>query len=63
VTVAAATPVVAGSGTGSYRGIGGNLHMTATIDEVDAAKPVCNSTSKPLAQVILLTGSGKVSFG
>jgi hypothetical protein len=57
----AAFPVVAGSGTGSYRGISGSFTMTVTIDEVDV-KPVCNGTSKFLSQVILLAGAGSVSF-
>ena len=54
-------PVVAGSGTGSYRGISGRFTVTVTIDEVEV-KPVCDGTSKFLSQVILLTGSGTVSF-
>jgi hypothetical protein len=57
----AAAPVVTGSGTGAYRGISGSFRMTVRIDEVDA-KPVCNGTSRFLSQVILLTGSGTVSF-
>jgi len=61
ISVTAAFPVVAGSGTGSYRGIGGSFAVAATIDEVDA-KPVCHGTSKFLSQVILLAGSGTVSF-
>jgi hypothetical protein len=60
VTVAAAAPIVAGSGTGSYRGIGGGFSMTATIDEVDA-QPVCNGRGKFLSQVILMVGSGTIS--
>jgi hypothetical protein len=44
-----------------YRGIGGSFTVTGTIDEVDV-KPVCNGTSKFLSQVILLAGSGTVSF-
>ena len=61
ITVSAPAPVVAGSGTGSYRGISGAFTMTATIDEVDV-KPVCNGTSKFLSQVILLAGTGTVSY-
>ena len=60
VTAAAAAPVVAGSGTGLYRGISGSFSMTATIDEVDA-RPVCNGTGKFLSQVILMVGSGAIS--
>jgi hypothetical protein len=60
ITVTAATPIVAGSGTGLYTGIGGTLTASATIDEVDV-KPVCNGTSRFRAQVILITGSGTVT--
>ncbi len=60
ITVTAATPIVAGSGTGMYRGIGGTLTASATIDEVDV-KPECNGTSPFRAQVILITGSGTVT--
>jgi hypothetical protein len=54
-------PVVAGSGTGAYRGISGSFTVTVTIDEVDV-KPVCNGTSAFLAQVALIAGPGTVSF-
>lgn len=56
----APAPIVAGSGTGAYRGIAGTFSMTVTIDEVDV-KPVCNGTSAFLAQVILMDGTGTVS--
>jgi hypothetical protein len=56
--VTAATPIVAGSGTGSYRGISGSITMTITIGEVDKTH-----TNGPfLAQLIFLTGSGRVSL-
>jgi len=61
ITVSAPAPVVAGSGTGSYRGITGDFTLTVKIDEVDV-KPVCNGTSKFLSQVILLDGTGRVSY-
>jgi len=61
ITATGAVPVVAGSGTGLYQGISGSFAMAVTIDEVDA-KPVCDGTGKFLAQVILLTGAGTVSF-
>ena len=54
-------PVVAGSGTGAYRGISGSFTVTVTIDEVDV-KPVCDGTSAFLAQVVLIAGPGRVSF-
>lgn len=59
---AAATPVVAGSGTGSYRDITGSISMTLTIDEVDT-KPCPGGTSKFISQLIVLAGSGTVSVG
>lgn len=55
------TPVVPGSGTGSYRGVSGVFDLTVTIDEVDKG-PVCDGTSGFLSQVILVTGSGDVAF-
>lgn len=61
ISVTAAAPIVAASGTGSYRGISGGFYLRATIDEVDV-KPVCDGTSKFLSQVILMTGSGTVAF-
>ena len=61
ISVTAAAPIVAGSGTGSYRGISGGFTLRVTIDEVDV-KPVCDGTSKFLSQVILMTGSGSVAF-
>lgn len=60
--VTAVTPVVAGSGTGSYRGISGSLDMSVTIDEVDV-KPCPGGTSRFVSQLIVLAGSGRVSFG
>jgi hypothetical protein len=60
ISVTAPVPIVAGSGTGSYRGISGSFIVTGTIDEVDV-KPVCDGTSKFLSQVIVLAGSGTVS--
>jgi hypothetical protein len=59
--VTAATPIIAGSGTGAYRGISGTFKVTATIDEVDM-KPACDGTGKFLAQLIIIAGSGTVSF-
>jgi hypothetical protein len=61
VSFPVAIPVVAGSGTGAYRGISGSFTVTVTIDEVDV-KPVCNGTGAFLAQVILIAGPGTVSF-
>lgn len=57
----APAPVVPGTGTGAYRGITGSFSLTVTIDEVDV-KPVCNGTSPFLSQVVLLEGTGTVSY-
>lgn len=57
-------PVVAGSGTGAYQGLGGAFTLTAALDEVDkvgAAQP-CNGTGAFLSQAIIVTGPGSVSF-
>jgi hypothetical protein len=62
MAVTAATPVVAGSGTGAYRGISGTFNVTATIDEIDV-KPICDGTSAFRAQVIVIVGSGTVRTG
>jgi len=61
IAVSAPAPVVAGSGTGRYRGITGDFTLTVKIDEVDE-KPVCNGTGKFLSQVILMDGTGTVSY-
>ena len=55
-------PIVAGSGTGSYRGIRGTFRLTVTLDEV--YRPgACTETAAYLAQSIVTTGPGTVSFG
>jgi hypothetical protein len=51
-------PIVAGSGTGAYRGITGTFTITVTAQE-DLYRP-CNSPTKQW-EVILLTGQGTVS--
>jgi hypothetical protein len=61
VTVAADAPIVAGSGTGSYRGISGGFHLTIALAEVDATAN-CGSSSAFLRQSIVTAGSGTVSF-
>jgi hypothetical protein len=61
-SVSSPAPVIAGSGTGSYQGIGGTFMLTATLDEV--YQPAgCSETSPYLAQVIVITGSGMVTAG
>jgi len=61
VTVSATAPIVAGSGTGPYAHVRGSFNLTLTVDEVDQ-KPTCDGTAAFLAQTILITGSGTVSF-
>jgi hypothetical protein len=59
VTATGSTPIVAGSGTGAYRGIGGNFTTTITVHEVDSWPRY----GALLAETIVLTASGVVSFG
>ena len=58
VNVTATVPVVAGSGTGGYRGIHGHFSSTLTGYEDEKAQPCGDGF---LAQIIDLTGSGTVS--
>ena len=58
VTATGTTPIVAGSGTGAYKGISGDFKMIITIHEVDSW-PKCKAL---LGQAIFITGSGTVSF-
>jgi hypothetical protein len=55
--VSATVPVVAGSGTGAYQGIGGSFSLTLT-DYEDETTPPCGPPL--LAQILLLSGSGIV---
>lgn len=57
-TITTPVPVVAGSGSGAYRGITGTFTITVTAQE-DLYRP-CNSPTKSW-EVILLTGHGTVS--
>jgi hypothetical protein len=58
---ASTVPVVAGLGTGAYRGITGSFEMTVTADEVQS-KPCTPPISKPpLGEVLVLAGSGTVT--
>ena len=59
VTAQGTAPIVAGSGTGAYKGFSGTFLMTITIHEVDSW-PQCNAL---LAQDIFMSGSGTASFG
>jgi hypothetical protein len=62
VTVSHQAPVVTGSGTGAYHGITGSFTVTVTIAEVDAALN-CSASSAFLAQQVVMSGTGQLSFG
>jgi hypothetical protein len=62
VSVTRATPIVAGSGTGAYRGIRGSFPATVTLNEVEAKPCQPNGPSAFRAQLITVAGSGTVSF-
>jgi hypothetical protein len=51
-------PVVAGSGTGAYRGISGSFTLTLTGNE-DQETPPCAPGF--VSQILMLIGSGTVS--
>ena len=61
ISVTAAAPIVAGSGTGAYRGISGSFQLTITLDEVEASSCKPAAPANFLWQVISLTGAGTVS--
>jgi hypothetical protein len=52
-------PIVAGSGTGAYRGITGGFAVTLTGDEVQA-RP-CTASSSISWQVLVIAGSGHIA--
>jgi hypothetical protein len=61
VTVTGATPIVAGSGTGAYRGVRGSFPVTLTLNEVEA-RPCQPSPGAFRAQLITVAGSGTIWF-
>ena len=61
ISVTGTTPIVAGSGTGAYRGISGGFPVTITLNEVEA-RPCQPSPGAFRAQLITVSGSGTVSF-
>jgi hypothetical protein len=63
VAVTGAAPVVAGSGTGKYKGISGNFKLTVTVNEVDGKSSCHGGPSVLLAQALFISGPGTVSFG
>jgi hypothetical protein len=63
VAVTGAAPVVAGSGTGAYKGISGSFKLTITVNEVDGQSSCHNGAGVLLAQALFIVGPGTVSFG
>ena len=61
VRVTGTIPIVAGSGTGAYRGIRGSFPVTLTLNEVEA-RPCQPSPGAFRAQLITVAGSGIISF-
>jgi hypothetical protein len=61
IGVTGTTPIVAGSGTGTYRGITGGFRVTLTLNEVEA-KPCQPSPGPFRAQLITMAGSGTISL-
>jgi hypothetical protein len=64
MTASAPVPIVAGSGTGAYRGISGTFQLTMTAGEVDVptTNNRCDITGALLGQVIVTEGTATVSF-
>jgi hypothetical protein len=60
VSVTAAVPVVAGSGTGAYQSISGSFTVTATLNEIEA-KP-CEPDNAFVWQAIVFAGPGTISL-
>jgi hypothetical protein len=58
ISVTGTTPIVAGSGTGAYRGIRGSFPVTLTLNEVEASP--CPGAFR--TQLITVAGSGTISF-
>ena len=61
ISVTGTTPIVAGSGTGAYRGIRGAFPVTLTLNEVEA-RPCQPSPGAFRAQLITVAGSGTIWF-
>jgi hypothetical protein len=62
MSVTEPTPIVAGSGTGAYRGILGSFSVTLTGNEVEARPCRPNGPSAFRSQLLTAAGSGTVSF-
>jgi hypothetical protein len=59
-TVTGTAPIVAGSGTGAYRGIAGAFTLTISLDEVYIKGPGCSETTGFKAQLLLIEGTGSL---
>jgi hypothetical protein len=59
VTAIGTSPIIVGSGTGDYKGISGSFTVSITVHEVDSWSK-CRAL---LAESIVTSGSGSVSFG
>ena len=53
-------PVIAGSGTGTYRGLTGTFTVTVHLDEV-LPNPPCINDVPPIAEIIVLDATGSIS--
>lgn len=58
--VTGTAPVVAGSGTGAYRGITGGFTLTISLDEDYIKGPACSEETAFQSQLIMITGTGSV---
>jgi hypothetical protein len=58
--VTGTAPIVAGSGTGSYRAIAGSFTLTVSVVEDDVIGPTCSETTAFKAQFLLIEGTGSV---
>jgi hypothetical protein len=61
IAATGAVPIVAGSGTGAYKGVRGGFRLTITVDEVE--KRPCRPAAAFQTQLLTLTGAGTVSLG
>jgi hypothetical protein len=59
-TVTGLAPIVAGSGSGAYRGVAGAFTLTLSLDEVWVKGPACNETTPFQSQLIVIAGTGTV---
>ena len=56
-------PVVAGSGTGPYKGVHGTFVLTITLDEVYRPSGCSETSGGYLSEALVMTGSGRISLG